>query len=447
MDSVVEAAEGIRLEVFNLFMFGLDAVIYFAIMASLLHFRYRLGLGVFLTALGVMHFMETYLAAVYYVPLPFGIVSPGSSVFFAGKLMMILLLYIKEDAATVRMPIYGLFLGNILTVGVAMVLQLHIPVEVTPGKVADLSFMREMGWLMVWGTALLYLDSIGIILLYERLGRFMKQWMILRVFLCGAAVLTFDQVGFYTALRIFVDAPIEVFWGGWMAKLFAAGLYTVLFAAYQFLSARGTVSPISSGRTIGDIFNELTFRERYEDLLDRTGKDFLTGAFNRNRMEIEGPRLFHESGRKGETISAIILDADHFKAINDRFGHMQGDVILKDLAEILQRETRPIDLLFRYGGEEFVILCPGMSHADACGVAERLRRKIADTVRTPDGDCVTACFGVAALGRDGNSFDGVLRVADARLYEAKGQGRDRVVGVGHVQDDGDIGGLRAQTQS
>ncbi|MCT8998636.1 GGDEF domain-containing protein [Chelativorans intermedius] len=431
------------METFNLFMFGLDAVIYFTIMVSFLHFRYRLGLGVFLTALGVMHFMETYLAAVFYVPLPFGIVSPGSSIFFAGKLMMILLLYMKEDAATVRMPIYGLFLGNILTVGVAAILQLHIPVEIAPGRVADLTFMREMGWLMVWGTALLYLDSLGIILLYERLGQFMKHWTALRFFLCGAVMLTFDQIGFYTALRFFLGAPIEVFWGGWIAKMFAAGLYSVLFAAYQRLATKGDGAP-HSGRSLGDIFNDLTFRERYEDLLARTGKDFLTGAFDRSRLEIEGPRLVHDSARKGETASLIILDADHFKAINDRFGHMQGDATLKEIARIMRHECRSIDLLFRYGGEEFVVLCPGLAHGDACALAERLRRKIAGAVRTPDTQPVTACLGVATLGEDGQDFKGMLSVADARLYRAKKQGRNRTVGA---IDRSDGSGLQTPAQA
>ncbi len=103
----------------NLALFLAEAVLYFTLMTVLLHFRHRIGLGVFLTALGVMHFVETYLAAVFYVALPFGVVSPGSSIFFAGKLMMILMLYIKEDASTVRQPIYGLFLGNLVTVVVA----------------------------------------------------------------------------------------------------------------------------------------------------------------------------------------------------------------------------------------------------------------------------------------------------------------------------------------
>ena len=416
------------MKMFNLLMFGLDAIVYFTLMVTLLHYRYRLGLGVFLTALGVMHFLETYLAAVFYVELPFGIVSPGSSIFFAGKLMMILLLYMKEDAATVRMPIYGLFLGNIVTVGVAIILQFHVPVAISPGKVADLAFLREMGWLMVWGTALLYLDSIGIILLYERLGRLIREWTALRFFLCGAVVLTFDQIGFYLGLRLFLDAPSTVFWGGWFAKLLAAALYSVLFIIYHRVATTGTEAP-HSGRAIGDIFNDLTFRERYEDLLARAGKDHLTGAFDRSRMEMEGPRLFHEGLEKGGKASLIILDADHFKDINDRFGHMEGDAILKDFARVLSSAIRPVDLLFRYGGEEFVILCPGRSHDDACAFAEELRHKLAISVKTPDGGKVTACFGVATLRDDGTSFKAVLAVADARLYKAKNAGRNRVIGV------------------
>ena len=159
------------MEMWNLVLFVSEAVLYFALMTTLLHLRTYIGLGVFLTALGVMHFVETYLAAVFYVALPFGIVSPGSSIFFAGKLMLILMLYIKEDASTVRQPIYGLFLGNLVTLAIAQLLLLHYSVEPTASQRADFSFLQDMGALMLWGTTLLYLDSIGIILLYERLGR------------------------------------------------------------------------------------------------------------------------------------------------------------------------------------------------------------------------------------------------------------------------------------
>lgn len=92
-----------------------DALLYFTALAALLRARSRIGLGAFFCALGVMHFLETYLASILYVSLPLGIVtSPGSTVLFTGKLMVLLLLYIREDAKVVSQPIYGLLFGNVL---------------------------------------------------------------------------------------------------------------------------------------------------------------------------------------------------------------------------------------------------------------------------------------------------------------------------------------------
>ncbi|TCL67213.1 GGDEF domain-containing protein [Rhizobium sp. BK251] len=416
----------------NLILFAAEAVGYFTIMVTLLHFRHRIGLGVFLTALGVMHFMETYLAAVFYVQLPFGVVSPGSSIFFAGKLMMILMLYLEEDAAVVRQPIYGLFLGNILTVGVAWILQLHEAIEPVPGKAADVNFLKEMGWLMVWGTALLYIDSLGIILLYERLGRVIQRWLVLRFMISGLVLLTFDQIGFFMALRYFVGVPTEVFWGGWKAKMIAVCIYTLLFAIYHFYIRRHGAT--LSQRSISDVFDDLTFRERYNDLLARTGRDMLTGAFDRSRMELEAPQLIRESLRKGAPISVLILDADHFKDVNDRFGHLQGDEVLKAIAARLGQMLRSGDRLFRFGGEEFVIVSPGTGHYDGLLLAERLRWAIASSVNNPDGTMVSVSIGVASAGDDGASFAAVLAVADSRLYEAKKNGRNCVFGhAGRVQ--------------
>jgi len=94
--------------------------------------------------------------------------------------MMILMLYIKEDAATVRQPIYGLFLGNLLTVGIAQILQLHAAVTLPGGRAADMAFLDEMGWLMVWGTTILYVDAIAIIAALRAVGAFRRQ--------CGLAL-------------------------------------------------------------------------------------------------------------------------------------------------------------------------------------------------------------------------------------------------------------------
>ncbi|MBX5148336.1 GGDEF domain-containing protein [Rhizobium lentis] len=414
------------MEMLNLALFIVEAVAYFGLMVTLLHFRHRLGLGVFLTALGVMHFMETYLAAVFYVSLPFGDVSPGSSVFFSGKLMMILMLYLWEDAATVRQPIYGLFLGNLLTVAIAWVLQLHQPLQLASNHTPDVDFLKEMGWLMVWGTALLYVDSLGIILLYEKLGDFFRRRVVLRFMISGFVLLTFDQVGFFAALHYFLDVPTAVFWGGWKAKMLSVCLFGAMFAIYEYRIRR--LGADAAARSISDVFGDLTFRERYNDLLERTGRDMLTGVYDRTRMELEAPLMLREALRQGLFATVLIIDADHFKDVNDGYGHLQGDEVLKAIAGRLGTTLRSSDRVFRFGGEEFVAVCPGTNHEEGLLLAERLRWTIATSVKTPDDRPVTVSIGVATAGEDGVDFTTVLSAADRRLYAAKKSGRNCVVG-------------------
>ncbi|MEH7876462.1 GGDEF domain-containing protein [Rhizobium laguerreae] len=414
------------METLNLVLFIVEAIAYFMLMVTLLHFRHRLGLGVFLTALGVMHFMETYLAAVFYVSLPFGDVSPGSSVFFSGKLMMILMLYLQEDAATVRQPIYGLFLGNLLTVGIAWVLQLHQPLQISTNHTPDVDFLKQMGWLMVWGTALLYVDLLGIILLYEKLGDFFRRRVVLRFLISGFVLLTFDQIGFFAALHYFLDVPIAAFWGGWKAKMLAVCLYAAMFAFYEYRIRR--IGAAGAARSISDVFGDLTFRERYNDLLERTGRDMLTGVYDRTRMEMEAPLMLIEALKQGSFATVLIIDADHFKDVNDGYGHLQGDEVLKAIAARLGTTLRSNDRVFRFGGEEFVAVCPGTDHEEGLLLAERLRWTIATSVKTPDDRPVTVSIGVATADEDGVDFTAVLTAADGRLYAAKKSGRNCVVG-------------------
>jgi diguanylate cyclase (GGDEF)-like protein len=410
----------------NMALYVVEAVLYFTVMTTFLHFRHKLGIGVFLTALGVMHFLETYLAAVFYISLPFGISSPGSSILFAGKLMMILMLYMKEDASVVRQPIYGLFLGNLLTVAMAQLVQFHQVPELTAGRPLNAGFLDEMGILMIWGTALLYVDAIGIILLYEKLGRYLQKWIVLRFAICGAVLLSVDQAGFYGALKYLYDAPQQVFFDGWKAKMVSVLIYSVLFAIYQKVSAAKV--RFSALRNVGDVFNDLTFRERYEDLLSRSGRDTLTGISDRARMELQAPLVVDECLQKNRLVSVLIVDIDHFKAINDGFGHLQGDEVLKDVAAILQRQTHPHGQLFRFGGEEFVALLPSMSHHQALSFAARLQSAISAAITRPDGMPLTVSTGVATSDEDGASFRALLSQADIRLYSAKNNGRDQVHG-------------------
>ncbi|HEV7246704.1 MAG TPA: GGDEF domain-containing protein [Shinella sp.] len=409
----------------NLILLLIEAGFYFVFMVGILHLRHQIGIGVFIAALGVMHFLETYLAAVFYIELPFGVISPGSSVLFSGKLMMILLLYVKEDAAVVRAPIYGLLAGNFLTVGLGFFLRHHQTIGVVPGRVADLAFIDEMGWLMLWGTTLLYIDALAIILLYERLGRVFRKRTAMRFFVAGVVVLTFDQIGFFAALHLLNGAPVEVFWGGWIAKMMAACAYAVLITIYLSYS-RISAIPVSP-RPISDIFADLTFRERYEDLLDRSGRDALTGVYDRSRLEFEAPRMLSAMLVAGKPMALMIIDADHFKDVNDRFGHLAGDGVLKETAACLQRALRGTDRVFRFGGEEFVVICEDVTPEVGAERAEALRRIVEVEVRRPDGVPVTVSIGIANSYNDGTTLNALLSAADARLYAAKNAGRNRVI--------------------
>jgi diguanylate cyclase (GGDEF)-like protein len=416
-------------EIKNLLLLGADALLYFVVLASLLRARTRIGLGAFFCALGVMHFLETYLASILYVSLPFGIVtSPGSTVLFTGKLMMLLLLYIREDAVVVRQPIYGLLFGNVLLFALAYLMRQHTAVSLTPGRTADFTFLNEMGALMVWGTAILFFDCIIMILLYERSRTWFRDRIFPRLAFCGVLVLTFDQVAFFAGLHMLTGAGADVLVGGWIAKMAAVALYTC-FAGIYLLYFERPIRRRTDMPRIWDVFDTLTYRERYEDLLARTGCDALTGALDRHSLEAHGRRAVDHAAAAGRSLALLLIDIDHFKAYNDRFGHAAGDKMLKRIVLDIMAAARMSDLTYRFGGEEFVVIADGINADDALTLGERMRRRIADS-HAGDASGVTVSIGIASCARDATDYDTLFEIADKRLYEAKAAGRNRVIGAG-----------------
>ena len=414
----------------NIVLLIAEAALYFAVMTALFRLRHRVGIGVFFCALGTMHFLETYLAAVLYVPLPGGIVvSPGSAVLFSGKLIMLLLVYIREDAMAVRQPIYGLFLGNLLMVAAVLLLRNHAVVPTVPDQAPDLGFLDQMGGLMIWGTTLLVIDSILIILLYERSGAWFGPRPMLRILISAAAVLTFDQIGFYAALKLVTGAPLAVLYSGWIGKMGAALFFAVLTGAYLRWGEVGRVTR----RSLTDVFHTLTYRERYEALLRESGHDSLTGLLDRGRFDREGPRAVSRSHSRGRPVSLLVVDIDHFKRINDRHGHAVGDEALRQIARELIAATRTGDRIYRYGGEEFIVVCEGLPHVAAMLAAERLRLGVAALSIDDIPGGVTASIGVATAPEDGSDLGALFEAADARLYVAKSSGRDRVRGRDSIE--------------
>jgi diguanylate cyclase (GGDEF)-like protein len=154
--------------------------------------------------------------------------------------------------------------------------------------------------------------------------------------------------------------------------------------------------------------------------------DQLTGMLNRKALSTRVLELSQQSALTGESVGIIIGDLDHFKDINDTRGHTVGDVVLKDVAYQMRKQLRAFDLAYRLGGEEFLILLPGSDIAQSAELAEQLRSGIAQS-SVAGGIGVTMSFGVGA-SRNGEPFDygTVFKMADAALYRAKGNGRDRV---------------------
>ena len=426
----------------NLSLFAAEALLYFAVMTALFRVRHRFGIGLFFCALGTMHFLETYLAAVLYVSMPGGFaISPGSVVLFSGKLVMLLLVYIREDASTVRQPIYGILIGNFLTVGLVLLLRHHILLPEVGGSLPNFAFMDQMGWLMVWGTTLLYIDCILIILLYERSAAWFGDRPLLRIVASTMLVLTFDQVGFYAVLRLVLGLPFSVLAGGWIAKMTAAILYSVLAAAYlRWVEAARP----AYRRKLGDVFDALTYRQRYEALLRESGRDSLTGLLDRGRFDRDGVRLVAEALTRRRPISLLVVDVDHFKTINDSYGHAMGDEALRRIAAEFQEAVREDDQIYRYGGEEFAVLCHGLPHQAAILAGERLRLGTAALQIPGVAEPITVSVGVASAPDDGRDLAELFAVADKRLYEAKNSGRDRVVGRRTVPRGAGVVGLHQE---
>ena len=155
--------------------------------------------------------------------------------------------------------------------------------------------------------------------------------------------------------------------------------------------------------------------------------DPLTGAYNRRFLAAEMERAFSRAARGEEPLSAIALDLDHFKEVNDRLGHETGDLLLQAVAREVSANLRVSDLFCRLGGDEFLILCPGTGAEGAAVIAERLRECIRRAAgRVVTDIAVTGSLGIATYPADADAPDTMLRNADAALYAAKARGRDAV---------------------
>lgn len=185
---------------------------------------------------------------------------------------------------------------------------------------------------------------------------------------------------------------------------------------------------IKIGDTILKFLSGTDLESQYHETIYRmTIMDGLTGIHNKRYLVEQLDRELSRATRHGRPLSLVICDIDHFKRVNDGFGHLAGDHVLKEVAQLAKSRLRPDDVIARYGGEELAIVLPETDLAGGVRIAEELRKMIAtETFVFEEEDIdVTISCGVAELDPKWRSYD-FVRAADERLYEAKRAGRNRV---------------------
>ena len=248
-----------------------------------------------------------------------------------------------------------------------------------------------------------------------------------------------DPLRYATPLMLLFPALVAA----WFLELRQLGVHMVVTAAvclaalwpsYDDAVGLGIQVGVSAGTLNGAALGVFLLRRRVQRLLEATETltrlDPLTGLFNRRYLVEQAPRLWRQARRDGTRVSAMVLDLDHFKRLNDQFGHAVGDDVLTAVARSLAGAVRPPDVLARTGGEELVVLGSVADTAEARQLAERLRTAVA-AGRTAAGHGVTASVGLA-VARPVDGEDPVAALwrlvdrADAAMYEAKRLGRNRV---------------------
>ena len=177
-------------------------------------------------------------------------------------------------------------------------------------------------------------------------------------------------------------------------------------------------------------FSEYLYK-RLEERVEQASRDPLTGMFNRRHLEEQLQGMIEEARRSDKGLSVIMADIDFFKSVNDNYGHDNGDQVIRQFSSRILQNIRRLDMAFRIGGEEFLIVLPKTTHEKARAVGERLRAIIEDTpFKISEGDgniTVTTSIGLTSVRSDDDDMDALLKRADEALYKAKKSGRNQVV--------------------
>lgn len=262
----------------------------------------------------------------------------------------------------------------------------------------------------------------------RRAGHFLLTTVCLGIIAIGVFVLLIRLIQ-QRVLRPILDAT-DLF------VSFANGRFSVAIPEHRYddeIGAMLSAIRVLRAHSLDKIHLEKEREELITQLRASSDTDFLTGLLNRRAFFAQGEQQFGIARRYQRQMVVILMDVDHFKAVNDVHGHQAGDRVLCDVAELCRHQRRKVDLLARYGGEEFLLLLPEVDLSQGIAVAEKLRASIDAHLFQLDEVVlrVSASFGVAALERDDN-LECLIARADQMLYAAKNSGRNKVMPACHV---------------
>lgn len=289
--------------------------------------------------------------------------------------------------------------------------------------------------------ALDYAGAAGVslaLLYFHRSGRLLiASWTVVIILI--AVLLSFIHLAEgrnYSIIWVTVLPPVAFFLLGRRAGAWLSGLvfaYVIAFVYFKLPNWLPAEMTLGAWLNIVEVLTAQWFifrlyersrAEAFAELEHLSITDKLTGLFNRSHLDTLLQQELERHSRNGQPLTLMLCDIDHFKRINDEYGHLTGDSVLKQFATVLTRNTRLSDICGRWGGEEFLIICPDTATESAAAITNKLLAALADT-RFSDGLSVTCSFGIASqVAPDGQRLsDQLLRRADDALYDAKRRGR------------------------
>jgi diguanylate cyclase (GGDEF)-like protein len=412
---------------------GVQATFVSVLLLVLFRQRHRFHFSLLFITLGAFQQMQAMLALSFYVAITPGVlVSPGSLVLFTSSLFTALLVYIREDASEARKLIYGLVIANLSIEGFNFLLgrMFESPGMQNPVGLPRTLFIHDPR-IALFGSAALLIDVIVVIITYEWVSRHVSRFLFLRIYVSMVLVLSLDTLIF--ASGSFWGRPefLTVFLSGWMGKILISLFFSAVLTIYLHFFERPEYAEPRGDVRIQDIFQMLTYRQRFESLREKVIRDPLTGLYNRGFFDENLPKELERASRLRRPLALLMLDADHFKHYNDTMGHPAGDRALILIASTLTASLRASDMACRYGGEEFMVILPDADPKHARITADRIRENLRarwekDEPRLP-GRCITMTMGGSFFPNEATSMPTLVTLADQRLYLGKRDGRDRIV--------------------